>query len=131
MKTKIGDAQMYYEISGNENGQWMVMLTGIKGTDKCSKSQMREFNKHYRVLSVDFSGTNSNSIAITSNRYSKIVAADLTRLLMNKLNVRNACFAGLSTDTELQQYFTEMFPSMISPKIDVTPVETTYYLQVA
>jgi hypothetical protein len=121
MKTRIGDVHMNYEISGNESRQWLVVLNGISGMKKCTEHQMKNFNKNYRVLNIDFS---DKSAQVGSDKYGKIVAADLTRLLMDRLNVKNASMAGLTQDSEIYTYFCEMFPTVSLGKASAPAAKT-------
>ena len=59
----IRDQKIYYEISGNPNGDWLVLIHGISGSTRCWKNQMEDFNEHFSVLNVDLVG-HGNSTAL-------------------------------------------------------------------
>ena len=117
---------MNYEITGNINSSWLVVLHGIEGVAKYSRSQMRGLGKNFRVVSIDLSDSNIHDTG--SDRYHKIAEADLVRLLMEALNIENASFAGICADTVLYQYFNKMFPNMVDCIIDARPVAGVDYL---
>ena len=55
MKTKVGDVKMYYEVSGNQNGSWLVILNGTKDNNNFNRIQARKYNKAFKVLNIDLS----------------------------------------------------------------------------
>lgn len=117
MKIMISDISMYCELSGSESGPWLVVLHGIK---RYSANQIKELGKHYKLLNIDLSGQNKDSIGVDSSRCSKIIAAIHVLMLMSKLGIENAHFTGL--DDALQLCFEELFPGLMLSVINVTPV---------
>lgn len=121
MMTKINNFEMYYEISGNENGEWLLLIHGLAGSTRCWKHQMEDFNKHFKVLSLDLVG-HGQSTGSTTERYSGEIIANHIRLLMDHLNIENAHLLGLSLGSIVQQYFCELFPERVISTIYASPV---------
>lgn len=121
MKLQIKDIKMYYEITGNEDGPWLVLIHGLAGTTKCWKNQLDTFNKYYRVLNLELAG-HGDSDGSKAKKYSPEIAANHIRLLMNELNIEKAYMLGLSLGTIVQQYFCELFPEKVIATIYASPV---------
>lgn len=124
---QIRDLKMYYEISGNPKGDWLVLIHGISGSTRCWKYQIEEFNKHFRVLNVDLAG-HGNSSALDCEKYNGVIIANHLRLLMDELGVEKAHILGLSLGTIVQQYFCELFPERIISLIFASPICKPNYL---
>lgn len=120
---EIRNAKMYYEISGNPNGDWLVMLHGFSASTKSWKKQLEEFNKHFRVLNFDLIG-HGNSDALDCERYNSALVANHLRILMDELGIKKAHICGISLGTTVQQYFSQMFPERILSLIYTSPVGT-------
>lgn len=121
MKVSLNDFEMYYEISGNESGEWLVLIHGLAGSTKCWKYQMEDFNRHFRVLNLDMVGHGQSS-GSGSSRYSGEVVANHIRWIMDKLHIEKAHILGLSLGTIVQQYFCELFPERVISTIYASPV---------
>jgi len=124
---QIRDFKMYYEISGNPKGDWLVLIHGISGSTRCWKYQTDEFNKHFRVLNLDLVG-HGNSTSSDCEKYNGIIIANHLRLLMDKLGIQKAHMLGLSLGTIVQQYFCELFPERIISLIFASPICKPNYL---
>lgn len=124
---QIRDLQMYYEISGNPEGDWLVLLHGISGSTKCWKYQINEFNKHFKVLNLDMAG-HGQSTAPECEKYNGVIIANHVRLLMDELGIEKAHMLGLSLGTIVQQYFCELFPERILSLIFASPICKPNYL---
>ncbi len=127
MYSKVGDYSMYYEISGNPEGDFLVLLHGISGSTRCWKYQIEDLNKHFRVLNVDLAG-HGNSGAPRTKKYSGEIIANHIRVLMDELNIEKAHFMGLSLGTIIQQYFCELFPQRVISNIFTSPISRPNYL---
>jgi pimeloyl-ACP methyl ester carboxylesterase len=124
---QLGNLKMYYEISGNPNGDWLILLHGISGSTRCWKYQVGDFNKHFRVLNVDLVGHGKTS-SLDSEKYSGVIIANYVRLLMDELGIEKAHMLGLSLGTIVQQYFCELFPERVISLIFASPICRPNYL---
>ncbi len=117
---------LYYEISGNTEGEWLILLHGLSGSTRCWKYQIDALNKHFRVLSLDLPG-HGNSDAIDTETYSAEIIANHIRILLDELNIDKAHILGLSLGTIILQYFCEMFPERVITSILASPVSKPNY----
>lgn len=124
---QIRDLKMYYEISGNPEGEWLVLLHGISGSTRCWKYQINEFNKHFKVLNLDMAG-HGQSTALECEKYNGTIIANHVRLLMDELGIEKAHMLGLSLGTIVQQYFCELFPERVISLIFASPICKPNYL---
>lgn len=120
---EIRNAKIYYEITGNPTGDWLVMLHGFSASTKSWKRQVQEFNKHFRVLNFDLIG-HGNSDPLACERYNAAIIANHLRILMDELEIQKAHICGISLGTTVQQYFSQMFPERILSLIYTSPVGT-------
>lgn len=125
---EIRDQKIYYEISGNPDGDWLVLIHGISGSTRCWKNQIRDFNEHFRVLNVDLIGHGNSSVLTNYQKYNGSIMANYLRLLMDKLKIEKAHICGLSLGTIIEQYFCELFPERIISCIFASPICKTNYL---
>lgn len=123
----ICGSKMYYEISGNPNGEWLVLIHGMSGSTKCWKYQLKDFNKHFKVLNIDLLG-HGNSNERKSGKYSGPIMANYIRILMDKLEIDKAHILGLSLGSIVEQYFSQMFPEKIISLIFASPVTKPNYV---
>jgi pimeloyl-ACP methyl ester carboxylesterase len=121
MKTDVCGFEMYYEITGEENNPWLVLVHGLAGSARCWKNQIEDFSSHFRVLSLELAG-HGNSGPLATHRYSGVIAANHIRVLMDKLGIHKAHILGLSLGTIVQQYFCELFPERVLSTIYASPV---------
>jgi hypothetical protein len=110
MEIKVEDIKMNYEISGNENGSWLVMLHGTDSYKNYESRETREHNRNFKVLNIDLPGCTAQSLSTGLSRYNKIVTADYIRLFLDKLGIRRAYFAEQTSTTPIFEFFNEMFP---------------------
>ncbi len=127
MKAKICDFEMNYEISGNEAGDWLVLIHGLAGSIRCWKYQLEDFNNHFRVLSLDMVG-HGESTGSSAERYSGQIAANHIRMLMDKLGIEKAHMLALSLGAIIQQYFCEMFPERVISTVYASPATKHSFL---
>jgi len=120
---EIRNAKMYYEVSGNPAGDWLIMLHGFSASTKSWKKQLDEFNKHFRILNFDLIG-HGNSDPLDCERYNSALVANHLRILMDELGIQKAHICGISLGTTVQQYFSQMFPERILSLIYTSPVGT-------
>jgi pimeloyl-ACP methyl ester carboxylesterase len=99
----------------------------MAGSTKCWKYQLRDFNKHYKVLSIDLLG-HGNSSERKSEKYSGPIMANYIRILMDKLEIEKAHILGLSLGSIVEQYFSQMFPERIISLIFASPVTKPNYV---
>jgi pimeloyl-ACP methyl ester carboxylesterase len=121
MKTVISGFEMHYEVTGPENGPWLILIHGLAGSTVCWKHQLNEFGRHFRVLNLDLVG-HGESGALPAKRYSGEIVANHIRMLMDQLGIKKAHILGLSLGTIIQQYFCEIFPDRVSSAIYASPV---------
>jgi pimeloyl-ACP methyl ester carboxylesterase len=124
---KVGKLEMYYEVSGNPHGEWLVLLHGISGSTRCWKYQVSDFNKYFRILNIDLPG-HGKSASLDCEKYNGVIIANHVRLLMDQLGIKKAHMLGLSLGTIIQQYFCELFPERISSLIFASPICKPNYL---
>jgi pimeloyl-ACP methyl ester carboxylesterase len=121
---------LYYEISGNNEGEWLILLHGLAGSTRCWKYQIDALNKHFRVLSLDLPG-HGNSDGIDTETYSAEIIANHIRMLLDVLRIDKAHMLGLSLGTIILQYFCEMFPERVITSILASPVsKPNYFLSI-
>jgi len=123
----IRDVKMYYEISGNPKGDWLILIHGISGSTRCWKYQVCDLNKHFHVLNLDLAG-HGNSSSLDCEKYSGVIIANYLRLLMDELGIETAHILGLSLGTIVQQYFCELFPERVISLIFASPICKPNYL---
>ncbi len=123
----VGNLKMYYEISGNQEGDWLILLHGISGSTRCWKYQIGDFNQHFRVLNIDLPGHGKSS-SLSCEKYNGVIIANHIRLLMDNLGIEKAHMLGLSLGTIVQQYFCELFPDRILSLIFASPICKPNYL---
>lgn len=124
----IRDQKIYYEISGNPNGDWLVLIHGISGSTRCWKNQTADFNQHFKVLNVDLIGHGNSTALEDYQKYNVSIIANYLRLLMDQLGIEKAHMCGLSLGTIVEQYFCELFPERIISCIFASPICKTNYL---
>lgn len=127
MKEKIGNTYLYYEISGIEEGPWLILLHGISGSTRCWKYQTESFNKHFHVLNLDLAG-HGNSTSLGTEKYCGAIIANQIRILMDRLAIDKAHYLGLSLGTIIQQYFSQLFPERVLSMIYASPITKPNYL---
>ncbi len=127
MYSEICGYTIYYEISGDAEKEWLILLHGIAGSTKCWKYQLDDFNKHFRVLSLDLAG-HGNSSPLSIEKYSGELIANQLRVLMEELQISKAHILGLSLGTIILQYFCEMFPEKVISVILASPVSKPNYI---
>ena len=126
---EICGSKMYYEISGNPNGEWLVLIHGMAGSTRCWKHQFEDFNKNYKVLSIDLLGL-GNSSDRKSEKYCGPIMANYIRILMDELKIEKAHILGLSLGSIVEQYFSQMFPERIISLIFASPVTKPNYVSI-
>ena len=118
---------LYYEISGNSEGEWLLLLHGIAGSTRCWKYQIKDLNNHFRILNIDLAG-HGNSGTLGTARYSGEIIANHIRLLLDELNIEKTHIVGLSLGTIIQQYFCELFPERVISNVFTSPICKPNYL---
>ena len=121
MYMTVNDFKMFYEVSGNESGEWLVLVHGMFGSTRCWKYQINEFREHFKVLSIDLAG-HGKSEGQETERYSGEIVANHIRIVMDDLGIKKAHFLGISLGTIIQQYFCELFPERVISTIYASPV---------
>lgn len=114
-------SNLYYEISGCENGPWLILLHGLSGSSKSWKPQINAFKDHFHILALDLIG-HGNSPGLEMKKYCGSMMANQIRLLMDKLNIDKAHFLGISLGTIVEQYFAGLFPERVISLIYASPV---------
>lgn len=122
----VGNLKMYYEISGNQEGEWLILLHGMSGSTRCWKYQIDDFNKHFKVLNIDLPGHGKSS-GLDCEKYNGVIIANHIRLLMDKLEIDKAHILALSLGTIVLQYFCELFPERIISSIFASPICKSNY----
>ncbi|QNU67868.1 alpha/beta hydrolase [Ruminiclostridium herbifermentans] len=118
---------LYYEISGNNKGEWLLLLHGIAGSTRCWKYQINDLNAHFKILNIDLAG-HGNSGTLGTARYSGEIIANHIRILLDELNIDKTHILGLSLGTIIQQYFCEMFPERVISNVFTSPICKPNYL---
>ncbi len=118
---------LYYEISGNSEAEWLLLIHGIAASTRCWKYQINEFNKHFKVLNIDLAG-HGNSGTLVTDLYSGEIIANHIRILLDELNIHRTHIVGLSLGTIIQQYFCEMFPERVISNVFTSPASKSNYI---
>jgi pimeloyl-ACP methyl ester carboxylesterase len=125
--SQIRSINTFYEISGNPNGEWLILIHGYSASTQCWKKQVCDFNKHYRVLNFDLV-SHGNTNKLNCEKYNGAIIANYIRSLMDNLGIEKAHICGISLGTIILQYFSEMFPERIHSIILTSPISTPNYL---
>ncbi|WDV47428.1 alpha/beta hydrolase [Clostridiaceae bacterium M8S5] len=121
MKKTINESILNYEITGNKDGPWLILLHGLSGSTKSWKAQIDSFNKHFSVLNLDLNG-HGKSPSLDTKLYSGSLMANQVRMIMDKLNIDKAHFLGISLGAIVEQYFAALFPERVISLIYASPL---------
>jgi pimeloyl-ACP methyl ester carboxylesterase len=106
----------YYEIYGEDNQEWLILLHGAGGSTKMWYKQIKEFAEHFKVLVYDIRGHGETLklMPVDEPEYSFDMAAQDLKQLMNQLGIRKAHFCAVSFGTMILQRFIEHHSNMVN-----------------
>lgn len=91
---KVNDIELYYEIHGEDNRDWMVLIMGLGFDISGWQFQVPEFAKEYKVLVFDNRDVGRSDKSDVP--YSMKTMADDTVRLMDQLGIKKAHIVGSS-----------------------------------
>ena len=105
----IGDADLYYEVTGG--GEALLLVPGLSGRGSFWASQITDFARDFRVVVHDHRGTGRSTHSRI--RYSvERMAGDVLRL-MDALGIEAAHLAGHSTGGAIGQVLALEHPDRV------------------
>jgi pimeloyl-ACP methyl ester carboxylesterase len=109
----------YYEIHGEENSEWLILLHGAGGSTKMWYKQLKEFSEHFKVLVYDIRGHGETlkNMPVDEPEYSFDMAAHDLKNLMQSLGINRAHFCGVSFGTMILQRFIVHYSSMVKSMV--------------
>ena len=108
-KISIGDAELYYESTGD--GPPLLLVPGLGGQGSFWAQQVPDFARHFRVIVHDHRGTGASTHSRI--RYSVEQMADDVLRLMDALGIDSAHFAGHSTGGAIGQVIAQDHPARL------------------
>ncbi|WP_202081036.1 alpha/beta fold hydrolase [Caldalkalibacillus salinus] len=109
----------YYEIHGQENKEWLILLHGAGGSTRMWYKQVQAFAKHFKVLVYDIRGHGETlkQMPVDEADYSFDMAAHDLKQLLQQLNIKQAHFCGVSFGTMILQRFVVHYRHMVKSLI--------------
>ena len=108
-KISIGDAELYYESTGD--GEALLLVPGLGGQGVFWAQQVKDFSRDFRVIAHDHRGTGASTHSRI--RYSVEQMADDVLRLMDGLKIDSAHFVGHSTGGAIGQVIAEDHPERL------------------
>ena len=108
-KISIGDAELYYESTGN--GPPLLLVPGLGGLGAFWARQVPDFARDFRVIVHDHRGTGASTHSRI--RYTVEQMADDVLRLMDALKIDSAHFVGHSTGGAIGQVIAQDHPARI------------------
>jgi aminoacrylate hydrolase len=108
-KVSIGDAELYYESTGD--GPPLLLVPGLGGQGNFWTQQVKDFARDFRVIVHDHRGTGASTHSRI--RYSVEQMADDVLKLMDALGIESAHFAGHSTGGAIGQVIAQDHPTRL------------------
>jgi pimeloyl-ACP methyl ester carboxylesterase len=107
--------RQYYEIYGEDNSDWLILLHGAGGSTKMWYKQINDFAQHFKVLVYDIRGHGETlkNMPIDESKYSFDMAAQDLKQLMQHLGIKSAHFCGVSFGTMILQRFIALYPAKV------------------
>ena len=129
-RVKVNGIQLYYEIHGEENRDWMVLIMGLGFDISGWQFQVPEFAKEYKVLVFDSRDVGRSDKPDAS--YSIKMMADDTVRLMDRLDIEKAHIVGSSMGGFIAQEMAINYPERVrSLSLVSTSAHYTMYLTAA
>lgn len=95
---------------------WIVFFHGIGGNYTIFKRQIDIFKEHYNLLFIDLPG-HGNSPDLGVNDETLTTTCEMINSLLDKLNIKDAHFIGVSLGTILMQYMSIKYPDRIKSMV--------------
>ena len=108
-KMSIGDAEIYYESTGD--GEPLLLVPGLGGQGVFWAQQVKDFARDFRVIVHDHRGTGASTHSRI--RYSVEQMADDVLRLMDALKIDSAHFVGHSTGGAIGQIIAQDHPERL------------------
>ena len=125
-RVKVNDIQLYYEVHGEKNRDWMVLIAGLGFDISAWQFQVPEFAKEYKVLVFDNRDVGRSDKPDTP--YSIKMMADDTVGLMDQLGVKKAHIVGSSMGGFIAQEIAINYPERVRSLtlVSASPYYTMY-----
>ena len=107
-------------IKDNQNSEWVVFIHGAGGSSTIWYKQLKAFKEHFNILMIDLRGHGQNIVDDALNnklKYSFRTISNEVIEVMDKLQIKNAHFAGVSLGTILIREIIESHPERILKSI--------------
>jgi len=108
-KISIGDAELYYEVTGD--GPPLLLVPGLSGVGAFWAQQVPDFARDFRVIVHDHRGTGASTHSRI--RYSVEQMADDVLRMMDALGVESAHLVGHSTGGAIGQIIAQDHPARL------------------
>ena len=123
---KVNGIQIYYEITGPEDGPVLVLSNGIMMSTASWAFQKAELSHHFRVLLYDCRGMWRSDHP--DGPYSMEQHADDLSGLLDTLHIRQAHIGGISYGAEISMVFALKFPEKTKSLIVIDGVSEIHPL---
>jgi aminoacrylate hydrolase len=108
-RISIGDAELYYEITGD--GPPLLLVPGLGGQGSFWAQQVKDFSRDFRVIVHDHRGTGASTHSRIEYSVEQM-ASDVLKL-MDALGIDSAHFAGHSTGGAIGQVIAQDHPARL------------------
>jgi pimeloyl-ACP methyl ester carboxylesterase len=118
-KYEESEVRHYYEIHGEQNKEWLILLHGAGGSTKMWHKQVKDFATYFTVLVYDIRGHGETlkNMPVDEAEYTFDLAAHDLNHLMKHLGIKQAHFCAVSFGTMILQRFILHYPLMIKSLI--------------
>lgn len=103
---------LYFELSGNENGPTLVFIHGVGMDRHTFQEQIEFFRSLYKVLVWDLPGHGASSLKNYTKRFTEL-SADCLNELMEELQISQAILVGQSLGSMVAQHFQLKHPGKV------------------
>ncbi|MFY7963316.1 MAG: alpha/beta fold hydrolase [Chitinophagaceae bacterium] len=93
--------------------KWVTLVHGAGGSSAIWYRQVKPFNEHFNVLIVDLRGHGNSGKGTKASKYSfNEIAKDITEVL-DKLNIQQSHFIGISLGSIIIRTLAEIYPNRV------------------
>jgi 3-oxoadipate enol-lactonase len=113
---------LYFELSGNENGPTLVFIQGVGMDHHTFQEQIEFFRSLYKVLVWDLPGHGASSLKNYTKRFTEL-SADCLNELMEELQISQAILVGQSLGSMVAQHFQLKHPEKVLAVVHAPGIE--------
>jgi 3-oxoadipate enol-lactonase len=103
---------IYYELSGAEDGPTLVFIHGVGMDHSTFKDQLNAFQPQYRTLVWDLPGHGTSSLKNHNKRFTEL-SADCLHELLETLQINHVVLVGQSMGSMVAQHFQLNYPEKV------------------